>query len=194
MAKQLSPKETRDHFRAWQCRVRQVAVREDGGRPSPGMRPRVLDVRGRELAPALTVLLIPKKPEESTAFFRFQVMRTADPHDIYERAVAYLQAEYFHRPQTFSDKILAVLSPGAALANSLLDDGACVLEFEQGPQRFRIPCKTRELERGDASREAAIWHNRLFNPALPDAAQVIAFKPDWTAARTDASPHDRRPD
>ena len=36
----------RDHFLAWQCRIRQIAMRQDGGRPSPGMRPRVLDAIG----------------------------------------------------------------------------------------------------------------------------------------------------
>jgi hypothetical protein len=35
---------------------------------------------------------------------------------------------------------------------------------------------------GDADREAAIWHNRVFNPALPDSVQVLAFKPDWKTA------------
>jgi hypothetical protein len=36
-------------------------MRQDGGRPSPGMRPRVLDASGREMA-ALTVLLVPQQP------------------------------------------------------------------------------------------------------------------------------------
>ena len=76
MAKWQSPKKMRDHFLAWQCLIRQSAMREQGGRPSAGMRPRVADLEGRELAPALTVLLIPNEPEESTAFFRFQVMKT----------------------------------------------------------------------------------------------------------------------
>ena len=39
----------RDHFLAWQCRIRQIAMRQDGGRPSPGMRPRVLNTAGREV-------------------------------------------------------------------------------------------------------------------------------------------------
>ena len=78
----------RDRFLAWQCRIRQTAMREAGGRPSPGMRPRVLDTAGRDFATALTVLLIPKEPEESTAFFNFQVMRSPDPRDLYERGLA----------------------------------------------------------------------------------------------------------
>jgi hypothetical protein len=157
-------------------------MREEGGRPTPGMRPRVLDRSGRELAPILTVLLIPKEPEESTAFFRFQVMKTADPRDVYERALAYLQADYFQTPETFSDKLVAVLSLGSTLAELLLDHCACVLEFDQSRQRYRIPCKVRALKPGSQTREAAIWHNRLFNPSLADTVQVIAFKPDWTSA------------
>src|SRR6266545_3535897 len=98
----------RDDFLAWQCRIRQCAMREDGGRPSPGMRPRVLDAAGGELASALTVLLVPRESGEATAFFRFQVMRSADPRDIYECALAFLQADYFQKPGTFSDRMLAV--------------------------------------------------------------------------------------
>jgi hypothetical protein len=182
MVKQPSPKEMRAGFLAWQCLIRQTAMREHGGQPSPGMRPRVLAPSGRELSPALTVLLIPNEPEESTAFFRFQVMKTPDPRDVYERALAYLQADYFQTPESFSDRLMAVLSLGSALASSLLDDGACVLEFDQSRQRYRIPCKVRELKPADAAREAAVWHNRLFNPALPDVVHVIAFKPDWALA------------
>ena len=85
----------REHFLAWQCRIRQIAMRQAGGRPSPGMRPRVLDASGGELAGALTVLIIPRDPAESTDFFRFQVLKTADPRDLYERALGYLQADYF---------------------------------------------------------------------------------------------------
>ena len=157
-------------------------MREEGGRPSPGMRPRVLDTAGRELAPALTVLLIPKEPEESTAFFRFQVMKTQDPRDVYERALVYLQADYFLSPKTFSDRLVVVLPADSSLAASLIATGDCILEFNQSLQRYCIPCKVRELKPGNAAREAAIWHNRAFNPALPDAVKVIAFKPDWASA------------
>ena len=212
-----------NHFLAWQCRIRQVAMREDGGSPSAGMRPRVLDVSGREMSPALTVLMIPKEPEESTAFFRHQVMRTPDPRDVYERALAFLQADYFQVPDAFGERLASVLSPGAALASALLDDGKCVLAFaggprnkpdrqrpgaalasallddgkcvlafEQGRQRYSIPCKVRELKQGSAAREAAIWHNRLFNPALPDTVHVFGFHPDWNSATADPWPDGRK--
>ncbi|HEX9771559.1 MAG TPA: hypothetical protein VGA50_20485, partial [Kiloniellales bacterium] len=89
--KPSAAKNLREEFLAWQCRIRQIAMRQDGGRPSPGMRPRLLDQAGRDMVPGLTVLMIPRDPSESTAFFRFQVMRSADPRELYERALSFLQ-------------------------------------------------------------------------------------------------------
>jgi hypothetical protein len=191
MAKWVSPNRIRDGFLAWQCRIRQTAMREHAGRPSPGMRPRVLDPKGQELAPALTVLLIPNEPEESTAFFRFQVMKTPDPRDVYERALTFLQADYFQNPETFSDRLVTVLPRDAALADALLDERACVLEFVQSRQSYRIAAEVRALKSGHAAREAAIWHNRLFNPALPDTVHVLGLQPDWDSARADPAPSGR---
>ncbi len=179
-----SGKRLRDDFLAWQCRIRQIAMRADGGRPSPGMRPRVLDGAGAELARALTVLLVPKKPEESTSFFRFQVMRTSDPRDLYERGLAYLQADYFHRPHHFSDRMTAVLDAASPLAATLLAEKHCVLEFDQFSQRYRLPCAVVLLSPREPSREASLWHNRIFNPSLPDAVSVLQFRPDWASAGT----------
>ena len=180
-----SGNDMRDRFLGWQCRIRQIAMRQDGGRPSPGMRPRVLDGAGREIAEALTVLLVPKHPEESTAFFRFQVMKTADPRDLYERGLTYLQADYFQRPETFGDTLAAVLPHGSPIAEALIEGGACVLAFHQFSQSYSLPCAVRVLKPGDAAREAAIWHNRLFNPALPDTVHVVAFQPDWASAKAE---------
>lgn len=177
-------RELKERFLAWQCRIRQIAMREAGGRPSPGMRPRLLDRRGRELAAALTVLLLPRDPSESTAFFRFQVMRSADPRGIYENALRYLQADFFQRPEDFSDLLLAVLPEGSEIAAALDADGPCSLEFEQFGQGWSLPASAHVLAADDPAREAAIWHNRLFNPALPETVHVVAFKPDWASARS----------
>ena len=180
-----SAKQLRDQFLAWQCRIRQIAMRQDGGRPSPGMRPRLLDAFGRELATALTVLLVPRDPAESTDFFRFQVMKHADPRDLYERALTFLQADYFQKPEAFSDRLLAVLPEGSPVAATLITQGHCTLMFEQFSQAYRLPCAVRALKPGDADLDAAIWHNRQFNPALPETVHVVAFQPDWAQAKTD---------
>src|SRR4029079_17163354 len=124
-------------------------MRLDGGRPSPGMRPRLLDALGAELAPALTVLLVPEEPGESTIFFRFQVMKTQDPRDVYERILGYLQADYFQQPLNFSDRLTAVLPESSPLAERLLADGSCTLEFVQFRQAYHLPCEVTLLKEGD---------------------------------------------
>jgi hypothetical protein len=59
----------RGEFIGWQCRVRQLAARQDGGRPSAGMRPRVVSLGGDELAAAVVVLITETDPENSTQQF-----------------------------------------------------------------------------------------------------------------------------
>lgn len=179
IAKPVSGKNLRDHFLAWQCRIRQIAMRQDGGRPSPGMRPRVRDRSDRELSPALTVLIVPRDPAESIDFFRFQVLKTPDPRDLYERALTFLQADYFQRPAEFGDVLTATLPTTSELAARLIAEGRCVLEFEQFSQSYRLPCAVFAAETGEAIAEATLWHNRLFNPALPDDVVVLGFRPDW---------------
>jgi hypothetical protein len=182
--KKSKRKMLRDRFLDWQCRIRQTAMREDGGRPSPGMQPRLLDETGAELLPKLTVLLVPKDPEESTAFFRFQVMKAVDPRETYEKALAYLQADYFQTPDAFRDRLVATLPADAPLANAVLAAKRCMLDFAQARKAYRLPCKVKRLDADDADRDAAIWHNRVFNRTLPETAQVLAFKPDWKMAET----------
>lgn len=181
--------ELRDHFLGWQCRIRQIAMRQDAGRPSPGMRPRALSFAGQEIAAALTVLMVPREPEESTALFRFQVQKTVDPREVYERGLAFLQADYFQQPGEFSDRLAAVLPAASTLAIRLAAEATCVLEFDQFRQFYRLPCAVRELPVGDPGREAALWHNRLFNPALPDDVRVLGFQADWAKAEAKPAPN-----
>jgi hypothetical protein len=177
-------KKMRDNFLAWQCRIRQIAMREQGGRPSPGMRPRLLDRAGRELMPALTVLLLPRDSSESTAFFCFQAMRSTDPRDVYERGLRFLQADFFQQPETFSDLLLAVLPENSEIVAAFAAHSACSLEFEQFSQSWLLPANAHILQADDPAREAAIWHNRLFNPALPETVHVVAFEPNWASAKS----------
>ncbi len=176
-------KRLRHRFLDWQCNIRQAAMRVDDGRPSRGMRPRLLDAGGKELMPALTVLLVPKAPEASTAFFRFQVMKSADPRETYEKTLRFLQADYYQDPNAFNDRLLATLAPDAPFIDALVAAKRCVLDFAEGRWAYRLPCKVKPLKHGHANREAAIWHNRVFNPALPDSVHVFAFDPDWVSAQ-----------
>ena len=81
-------------------------------------------------------------------------------------------------------RLLATVPADAPLADALVAAKRCVLDFAQGRYAFQVPCKIKELEDDDANRDAAIWHNRIFNPGISDAVRVLAFKPDWKTAET----------
>ncbi|HEX4598888.1 MAG TPA: hypothetical protein VH278_13930, partial [Burkholderiaceae bacterium] len=127
----------RAEFMGWQCRLRQLAARQDGGRPSAGMRPRVTTLAGDEIAPAVVVLISEVEPENSTQQFRFQYLRTQDPNERYDKVLEFLQGPYFQQPAAFSDVLTAVFAQGSELAATLLEQRRCVLEFDQFSQSYR---------------------------------------------------------
>jgi len=172
----------RAEFMGWQCRLRQWAVRQDGGRPSSGMRPRVTTPAGDELAAAVVVVISESDPDNTTTQFRYQVLKTQDPNERYDKTLEFLQAGYFQQPDRFSDVLTALFAPGSELAARLLDQARCVLEFEQAGQGYRIPCAVTRLQPAHPRHQATYWHNRLFNDNLPPGIEVLAFTPDWAHA------------
>ncbi len=186
--KRLADDEMRLAFLGWQCRVRQIAMREHGGHPMPGMQPRVSLASGEVAHPGATVLLVPEEPEEAIAFFRFQVQKTADPRRIYESVMAYLQGDYYQDPKRFSGELVAVFGAGSPTARRLAEAKRCLLDFGQWRQSYRLPASVRALEGGAPARELALWHNRAFNASVGNDAEVVAFKPRWSAAQADPLP------
>ncbi len=171
----------RDQFLNWQCRIRQIAMRENEGRPTEGMRPRVLDSKGNQLSDGIITLIVRGNSGESTEFFKFQVQKHNDPQDVYKKGLTYLQATHFHRAAEFGDELTALFPGSSDFSRKLIELGICVLEFEQFTQSFKLPCKIRSLPADDALFQATIWHNRLFNRNLSDDVVVLGFKPDWAA-------------
>ncbi len=169
-------------FLAWQCRLRQHAMRAHGGRPGPGMRPRVARPDGTELAPAVTVVLIEAEPSDSIAQFRHIARKTHDPERRYREALALLSSTYFQRPERFADLLTALFAVDSHRAERLVAEGRCVLDFEQFSQRFRIPCRVSALAPAAPAFQATYWHNHLFNPAMPAAVRILGFAPDWREA------------
>jgi hypothetical protein len=169
-------------FLGWQCRIRQLAAREEGGRPSAGMRPRVLSRGGVELSPGIVVLIVESEPEHSTQQFRYQYLRTQDPNERYDSMLEVLQGSYFQDPTRFADVLSALFAAESPLAARLLDGGECVLEFEQYTHGYRVPCAVTRLAESHPFHQATLWHNRMFNPQLPPAIQILAFRPDWSHA------------
>jgi hypothetical protein len=170
----------RQQFLGWQCRIRQIAVREGGGRPSSAMRPRLMTPVGDEIAPGVIVLLVEAEPRESTTLFRHQFLKTQDPNERYAKILEILQASYFQRPAEFSDVMTALFGPQSAVALRLLAHGRCALEFEEYSQGYRLPCAVAALDEAHPFFQATYWHNRMFNPDLPGGIQILSFTPDWT--------------
>ena len=173
-------------FLGWQCRLRQLSVRNSDGRPSPGMRPEV--VVGSDVALGrITVLIVQDAPETTTAEFRHMVRRTHDPAERYKAALRALAATHYQYPEDFSERLTALFGPVSDVAERLLMEGAASLSFEQFNQRFTLPCRITELSSSDPAYQATYWHNSLFNPAVPNDARVLGFTPDWAHATADPS-------
>jgi len=173
-------------FLGWQCRLRQLAVREGDARPTTGMQPG-LTVAGQD-AGVITVVIIPIDPAESTKEFRHLVRRTHDPKERFEAALRYLQSSHFQDPAAFDDGLMAVFGSDAELPAMISGRRDCVLTFEQFSQRYRLPCQAECLNGDDPTFQATYWHNALFNPSLPACVQVLRFQPDWSAAEAEPYP------
>jgi hypothetical protein len=173
-------------FLGWQCRIRQIAVREHGGRPTPGMRP-LLEVAAQRLGP-ITVVLNKCDDGATTTQFRFFVKKTHDPADRYDAALRHLAAAYYQRPDSFSDRLTALFPPDAGLPLQISGRTDCVLTFAQFSQIWRLPCAAQLLDPDAAEYQATWWHNALFNPRLPGGVRIVAFAPDWARAQADPPP------
>jgi hypothetical protein len=126
----------------------------------------------------MTVLLIEAEPDETTAMCRHIVKKTHDPERRYQDALRLLSAAHFQKAEHFSDVLTALVAAGAPLAA----EGACILEFEQFAQRWRLACTVAALDADDPAYRATYWHNHMFNPAIPADVAVLAFTPDWRAS------------
>lgn len=176
-------KEVRQQFLGWQCRIRQDAMRRHEGKPSSGMRPGVLLPDGSEVIEALTVMLVPRDPEDITKQFQFTVRKSPDPRKVFEDALKFMQADYYQQPKTFTDRMTAVLAGEAAAAEQLVAAGECTLVFEQYGQVWKFACRVKKLKPTSKAFRHTLWHNRQFNTQLPDDVTILAFRPKWKTAR-----------
>ena len=173
------------HFLGWQCRVRQYAMRNGGGRPTSGMRPDVLLEDGKEVASAVTLLLVPDLLQESILQFRFMALKTQDPQERYKKAVQLLSASFYQNVENFSGLMTGVFSRSSETVNRLKKNQRCVLEFDFQQQKFRVPAGIKVLLKKNPKYEFTYWHNFLFNPHLSPDVTVLGFEPDWSNSSAD---------
>lgn len=177
----------RSAFLKWQCRVRQMAMRTAGGRPDAAIRPAVVLPDGSAPGRITTILL--KRPAYSvTPEFRHMVSRTHDPAERREAAVRFLSASHYQRAEEFSDELAATFTPDSAFVEAIIGTGRCRLVFDAYSQGFDLSCSVRLHGAHDPFREAAYWHNRLFNSELHTDTVVLGFLPDWDHSKAAPEP------
>lgn len=172
-------------FMRWQCRVRQMAMRENEGRPDDGIMPSVT-LSGEDTPMGHIITLISKTPAYSvTPEMEHMAARTNDPAERRRKALEFLSSAYYQKHKEFSDILTATFPPGSPGAAKIRDAEYCVLTFEAYAQRFDLKCKVWRLAAHNPLYQATIAHNALFNPALHPDIEVLGFEPDWDASTSE---------
>lgn len=181
-----TPHPLRDAFLRWQCRVRQMGMRELQGRPDDPVMPLVTPIGASEpMGRIITVMN--KLPQHSrTPEMQHMVKRTFDPAQRRDKAIELFSETYYQKAREFSDILCAAFQPNSAGADALRTAGQATLTFEAYAQRFDIQTKVWKLTKKNAFYQATWWHNHLFNPDLSEDAVILGFEPDWT--RSTATP------
>lgn len=184
----MAAEAARRAFLKWQCRVRQMAARERGGLPDEGVSPEVSFRDGSAAIGRIVTVLCRTGAHSATPELRHIAKRTHDPAVRREAALRFLAGEYYQDARRFTDVLAATFTPGSAAARRLDSTSRCLLDFRAYSQRFAFACRPKLLAPGDPLREAAWWHNMLFNPSLPPDAAVFGFEPDWSRCNADPAP------
>ena len=166
-------------FLKWQCRVRQIAMRERDGMPDGAVMPEVfLDDDVKPLGSIITVLC--KSPSYSvTPELRHIGARTNDPAHRRQQAIQFLSASHYQKAREFSDILTATFSPESTGAMKIRGARKCKLVFDGYAQRFDLTCKVWRLQPHNYLYNATIAHNYLFNPSLPASTEVLGFEVVW---------------
>lgn len=174
----------RKAFLGWQCRARQIAMREGQGRPDGAAVPtvRFVGAGGRTAGRIITVLN--RLPEHSVLpEFRQMAKQTMDPAKVREAALRFLSAGYYQNSGRFSDVLTATFAADSLEAARLVKAGHCMLEFDANSHRFSLDCMVSGLDRSHPLHEATRLHNSFFNSALPPDVRILGFQPDWSASQ-----------
>jgi len=167
-------------FMKWQCRVRQIAMRDDNGRPDDGITPAVyLPSQDHPLGYIVTILC-KSAAHSRTPELQHLFKHTNDPAERREKALQLLSDSYYQKHREFSDMLTATFAPDSSGAAAMLHAAHCRLAFEAYGQRFDLHCTVTRLLGSHPNYQATWWHNLLFNPNLDPETVMLGFTPDWS--------------
>lgn len=175
----------RKAFLRWQCRVRQMSMRDADGRPDDAIMPAVV-LPGQDAAMGHIITVMNKSPGYSvTAELVHMSAKTNDPAQRRDAAIRFLSAGYYQSAEEFSDILTATFPPGSEGAAQIHAAGQCRLVFDAYAQQFDLTCKVWRLAPHNLLHQATVAHNKLFNPAMPPDTEVLGFEPDWKSSSSD---------
>lgn len=179
------PQPMRDAFLRWQCRVRQIMMRDDAGRPGEGIMPAVT-LAGTDAPLGHIITVMSKSPAHSkTPEMRHMATKTQDPAAIRESALKFFSEFYYQKASEFADILTATFPPDSAGAKQIRRAETATLTFDAFGQRFDLKCRVWKLTEKNPLWQATYWHNRLFNPGLPETTVILGFEPDWDASTSE---------
>ncbi len=178
----------RDGFMRWQCRVRQITMRDGRGRPGDAVMP-ALTLPGADAPMGHIITVMSKAPQYSkTPEMRHMARKTNDPALRREAALTFFSEYYYQRAAEFSDILTATFPPGSPGALSIRQAGRATLTFEAYHQRYDLECRVWTLAGHNPLHQATYWHNLLFNPGLAADTIILGFEPDWSRCTAEPSP------
>jgi hypothetical protein len=179
--------ELTERFLRWQCRVRQIAMRDHFGRPDDAITP-ALTLLGETEPMGHIITLISKWGVHSkTPEMKHMVKRTNDQAQRRDKALEFFQSTYYQNIQEFNDSLTATFPPGSPGAEKIEAAGECTLTFEAYGQRFDLECAVNRLSRDNPMYQATYWHNLLFNPTLHPDIVILQFAPNWNRSRAQST-------
>ena len=181
----MQPHPLRDGFLRWQCRIRQMMMRDEMGRPTDGIMPALTPLGADEPMGHIITVMSKNPAHDKTPEMRHMATKTLDPAAIRESALKFFSEFYYQKGAEFSDILTATFPPDSEGARSIRRAERCQLDFDAFGQRFSLACRVWKLTAKNPLWQATYWHNRLFNPGLPETTVILGFEPDWHASTAD---------
>ncbi len=172
-------------FLRWQCRVRQMSMRDNQGRPDDAITPAMfLPDEAEPMGHVIT--LLNKSPGYSvTPELMHMARKTNDPAQRRDQAIRFFSATYYQKAAEFSDILTATFPPGSPGAATIREAERVRLRFDAYAQVFDLSCKVWLLTERNPLYQSTMAHNGLFNPTLPPDTTVLGFEPDWDASTSE---------
>ena len=118
MTQQFNP--LRDAFLRWQCRVRQISMRENFGRPDSAIKP-ALTLTGKSEPIGNIITVLSRTPSHSrTPEMRHMFQSIFDPSQRREKAIQFFSEMYYQKFRHFSDTLTAAFPPNSPAAEAIM--------------------------------------------------------------------------